>query len=82
MRISYDREADAMYLYWTERPVERTVEVSNRVKVDLDKEGNLRGIEVLFVSKALKDADFLHLDLQLPTVGKISITLPERQGVS
>ncbi len=79
MRISYDEKADAMYIYWTEKPVDKTTEISNRVKVDLDKEDNLRGIEILFVSKALKDTDFLNFDFQLPKIGKVSIALPEPQ---
>lgn len=79
MRISYDEKADAMYIYWTEKPVDKTAEISNRVKVDLDNEDNLRGIEILFVSKALKDTDFLNLEFQLPKIGKVSIELPAPQ---
>ena len=51
MKITYDSDADAMYIYLNEREVARTVQVSDRVLVDLDDEGNLRGVEILFVSK-------------------------------
>ena len=82
MKISYDKEADAMYIYWNENPVDNTIEVSNRIKVDLDQEGSLRGIEILFVSQALKNTDFLNLDFQLPRVGKVTFSLSEPQEVS
>lgn len=76
MRIAYDEVADAMYIYLTEKAVDRTVRVSSRVMVDLDAEGNLRGVEILFVSKALADTDFSHLHLQLPHVGEVDLRLP------
>jgi uncharacterized protein YuzE len=76
MKVTYDRDADAMYIYLNEREVARTVQVSDRVLVDLDDEGNLRGVEVLFVSKALADTDFSHVHLQLPKVGEIDLRLP------
>jgi uncharacterized protein YuzE len=76
MKVTYDSDADAMYIYLNEREVARTVQVSDRVLVDLDDEGNLRGVEVLFVSKALADTDFSHVHLQLPKVGEIDLRLP------
>jgi uncharacterized protein YuzE len=76
MKVTYDSDADAMYIYLNEREVARTVQVSDRVLVDLDDEGNLRGVEVLFVSKALADTDFSHVLLQLPKVGEIDLRLP------
>lgn len=65
-----------MYIYMTDKPVDRTVRVSDRVAVDLDSEGNLRGIEVLFVSKALAETDFSHIKLELPHVGEVELRLP------
>jgi uncharacterized protein YuzE len=76
MKVTYDSDADAMYIYLNEREVDRTVQVSDRVLVDLDDEGNLRGVEVLFVSKALADTDFFYVHLQLPKVGEIDLRLP------
>lgn len=75
MQITYDKDADAMYIYLSERDVAKTVRVSNRVIVDLDTDDNLRG-EVLFVSKMFADADFSHIHLQLPKVGEIDLQLP------
>jgi len=76
MRTTYDADADAMYLYFTEKPVDKTVRVSSRVAVDLDADGNLRGVEVLFVSKALADTDFSTIHLELPRIGTVDFKLP------
>ena len=52
MRITYDPEADALYLYLTPK-AERdgaaveTVEIAPNVNADYDENGNLLGIEVL-----------------------------------
>ena len=76
MRIIHDEKADAMYVYFSDREVDKTVRVSSRVLVDLDAEGNIRGLEILFASRALAEADLSHIFLQLPKVGEISIQLP------
>ena len=76
MKITYDAKADAMYIYLTEKSISKTVRASNRVLVDLDADGNLRGVEVLFVSKALAETDFSHIHLELPHVGEVDLRLP------
>jgi len=65
-----------MYIYFSEKSVDKTVRVSGRVMVDLDSEENVRGIEVLFVSKAFAGTDFSNIHLELPRVGEIDLHLP------
>ena len=55
MQITYDKDADAMYLYLSEKDSAKTVRVSNSVIVDLDANDNLRGVEILFASKMFAD---------------------------
>jgi len=76
MRTTYDAEADAMYIYFTDESVHRTVRVSSRVLVDLDADDNLRGVEILFVSKALANTDFSNIHLELPQIGAVDLRLP------
>ena len=60
MRITYDAEADAAYVYLTElveEPETRTI--TNDIYLDFDEQGRLVGIEVLDASK--------HLDLSYLT---------------
>ena len=59
MRITYDAEADAAYVYLTgsvEEPETRTV--TSDIYMDFDGQGRLVGIEVLDASKHL-DLDYL-----------------------
>ena len=50
MKITYD--ADAMYIYLDEEAkVERTKEIERDVIVDYDSQGNVIGVELLFVKE-------------------------------
>jgi uncharacterized protein YuzE len=45
--LTYDREADALYLQFSEEEIVETIELAENVYVDVDKEGNPVGFEVL-----------------------------------
>jgi uncharacterized protein YuzE len=46
-QITYDPEANALYLQFSENEIAETVELSEAVYVDVDADGLLVGIEVL-----------------------------------
>ncbi len=61
MRITYDKDADAAYLYFREigdGEVAQTIVLSDSINIDIDKEGKTLGIEILFVSERMPK-DFL-----------------------
>lgn len=48
---TYDEEADALYVLLVpeqEAAIHHTVEVSDRLHVDIDEEGKLIGVEILY----------------------------------
>jgi len=57
MKLEYDREADAVYIYLQEKEVARTVEFAEGVNIDIDEQGKLIGLEILDATKhyTLKD---------------------------
>lgn len=55
MKITYDKLADAMYIYFHKGKVFKTVEMKDSVIVDLDKKGNVVGIEVLGISSQVSE---------------------------
>lgn len=61
MRIEYDREADAVYIYLQEKEVFRTIEISPGVNVDLDDQGRLIGIEILDATQHYSLSDIFNL---------------------
>lgn len=47
MNINYDKVADAIYMTLRKGKVSKTVEMEDRLIVDVDKKGNILGIELL-----------------------------------
>lgn len=58
MKVTYDPEADAMYVKLTDEKFSKNKIIDNNTILDVDKNGNVIGIELLFVSKHLPK-DFL-----------------------
>jgi len=59
MRMSYDKEADAAYIYLKDKilagEVAKTVSLDENVNFDYDKRKKLIGIEILSASKVLPE---------------------------
>jgi len=54
MRIEYDKEADAAYIYFKEispGEVKNTISLNESINIDLDASGKTIGIEILDASK-------------------------------
>jgi uncharacterized protein YuzE len=44
MKIEYDREVDALYIWLQEKNVARTVEIDEGLNIDFDENGKLIGL--------------------------------------
>lgn len=76
MHITYDKKADAMYLYFQKgKKIARTVELADLLIADLDRRGKVIGVEVLCASRQLaratrskkvKTRDFFTMDIPVP----------------
>ena len=65
MKISYDNEADALYICLVEGDFEENREVMPGVILDVGKKGELLGIEVLDVSARYSLKEIAHMDINL-----------------
>ena len=54
MKITYDKIADAMYIYLNKTKVFKTIKMTDKLLVDVDKKGNIFGIEILGASSQIK----------------------------
>lgn len=64
MKIEYDREANALYVYFREVEVAKSKEVEEGVVVDLDAQGHIVGIEILDVSHRLTTQELVNVNIQ------------------
>ncbi len=53
MEISYDKEADAIYIQFRKGEFTKNKKIDDFTIIDLDKDNNLLGIELLDVSKRI-----------------------------
>ena len=53
MKIEYDPEADALYIQLREAIPKKNIDVAEGVTVDLDKEGIIVGLEILWARERL-----------------------------
>ena len=51
MKIEFDQVADALYVQLTDGEIEKSEEIKPGMILDYDANGNVLGLELLFVSK-------------------------------
>lgn len=66
MEITFDKEADAIYIEFSSEELAENKKIDDETIIDLDKDGQIIGIELLNVSKrlskeALSDVSFKNL---------------------
>jgi uncharacterized protein YuzE len=64
MKIEYDRDADALYIYIQQTEAEKSVEISEGINVDLDFNGNLIGIEIIGATQRYSLSDIFNLSTE------------------
>jgi excisionase family DNA binding protein len=74
--MTFDRSADASYIKLSQKGIEKTIPVSDYCNVDLDAEGKVVGIELLFISQYMDDFKlWLELASAAEYLNKSEITL-------
>lgn len=66
MKITYDPEADAVYILFEKRKPSHAVEIEEGISYDVDEKEHLIGIEILDASKRYKNfnkVEFIHYPL-------------------
>lgn len=64
MRITYDPEADAMYVLIHDGEPGDSLDVEDGVTVDRDKEGHILGLEILDASKRLTAEELVNVSYE------------------
>lgn len=66
MKIDYDKNAEALYIFLKMGDVEKTVTPHDKVLFDLDKNGEIIGIEILGVTKRHEEGYFEDRKINIP----------------
>ena len=65
MKVHFDREADALHIRLDESEIVESEEIRPGVVLDLDRRGEIIGIEMLRVAERLPTAELNHLEFDL-----------------
>lgn len=66
MKITYDKIADAAYIYLKKNKIVKTVCLAERLIADLDKEGKIVGIEILDASSQIDGKRPSEINIKIP----------------
>ncbi|MBI4440430.1 DUF2283 domain-containing protein [Candidatus Woesearchaeota archaeon] len=64
MEISYDKEADAVYIEFRRGEFAKNKKIDDLTIIDLDKKGNILGIELLDASKRTPKKSLLKVSVK------------------
>lgn len=64
MQISYDKEADAVYIEFRRGEFAKNKKIDDLTIIDLDKKGNILGIELLDASKRTPKKSLLKVSVK------------------
>ncbi|MGK5085289.1 DUF2283 domain-containing protein [Bdellovibrionota bacterium FG-1] len=70
MKVTYDTEADALNIVFSETPVEVSDEDKPGIVLDYDKTGNIVSIEILDASKRMKEPQNVQHTVLMPQLKK------------
>jgi len=65
MRMTWDKEADALYIRFDDAKIVESEEVSDGIILDFDASGGVVGLEMLDVRQRFPDADLSRVDVEL-----------------
>ena len=66
MKITYDKEVDALYIKFQEGKFVKNSEVSDGIILDIGPKGSILGLEILNAKRRLKSKKVPHFDLHVP----------------
>ena len=73
MKVTYDREVDAVYLELLELKPEGVIEVGEGINIDVTSDGRIVGIELLDATEKVSVDSLLNYEIEAESIGELSI---------
>lgn len=71
MKVSYDKDVDAVYLELLKQKPEGVIEVSEGINIDVTADGKIVGIELLDASRRLSVESLLTYEIEAETIADL-----------
>jgi len=65
MKLEYDKLVDALYLRITRGRIDKTIQLKDRLNIDVDKKGQILGIEILGASTQIPKTKLTKMSARL-----------------
>ena len=72
MNITYDKDADCLYIQFQPGKVQKTKKIEEGILVDLDDKGRIFGIEIVGVSERMSIASLGKINIDMPIEGVLA----------
>jgi uncharacterized protein YuzE len=78
MKVSYDKEVDALYIELSTQKPDGVIEIEEGINIDLTSDGNIVGIELLDAAKKIPLDSFLKYEIDGESIGLMEMTKTEQ----
>jgi uncharacterized protein YuzE len=82
MKVSYDKEVDALYIELSTQEPEAVVEIEEGINIDVTSEGTIVGIELIDASKRMPLHSFLKYEIDGESIDLMAMGKREDPGSS
>ncbi|MBI4121680.1 MAG: DUF2283 domain-containing protein [Candidatus Ryanbacteria bacterium] len=66
MKIQYDKQADALYIYLGTGRIKKTIKVGGNILADLDSRGRVVGVEFYKISRSVSQEQLRSVSVDIP----------------
>jgi len=78
MRVSYDKEVDALYIELSTQKPDGVIEIEEGINIDLTSDGNIVGIELIGATKKIPLDSFLKYEIDGESIGLMAMAKSEQ----
>ena len=68
MKIQYDKQADALYIYIGKGKIKKTVKAGKNTLIDLGEKDRVLGVEFYKISRSVSQEKLQSISLELPII--------------
>lgn len=82
MKVSYDKEVDALYIELSAQKPDGVIEIEEGINIDLTSDGNIVGIELIDATKKIPLDSFLKYEIDGESIGLMAMTKTGKNSLS
>ena len=82
MKVSYDKEVDALYIELSTQKPDGVIEIEEGINIDVSSDGNIVGIEFIDAAKKMPLESFLKYEIDGESIGQMAMMQRNKNNLS